>query len=116
MKTERKLHGHGADVEVVRKLRYERDKEPEGWKQVHVGGMDGISCQHLQEMMTQLVQKHWEWQKYNRKNFWHGSERTPTMYEASINIKTAFDVAKPKRIAEIVGGQDAHGRITAALS
>ena len=26
-------------------LRLEKDEEPEGWKQLHVGGIDGISCQ-----------------------------------------------------------------------
>ena len=37
------------DVEVVCGpvlfSRLAMDKEPEGWKQVHVGGIDGISCQ-----------------------------------------------------------------------
>ena len=44
-------------------LRLERESEPEGWKQLHVGGIDGISCQHLQVLMAQLLQKHWEWQE-----------------------------------------------------
>ena len=43
--------------------RLEKDKEPEETKQLQVGGIDGISCQHLQVLMTQLLQKPWEWQK-----------------------------------------------------
>ena len=43
------------------------------WKQMNVGGIEGISCQHLQVMTTQSIQKHWEWQE-DRKNVWHGSE------------------------------------------
>ena len=37
------------------------------------------------------------------------------MYLASMVIKTAFDVARPKHIAKIMGDQDVHGWITAAL-
>ena len=28
-----------------------------------MAGIDAISCQHLQVLMTQLLQKHWEWQE-----------------------------------------------------
>ena len=33
-------------------------KEPEKWKNLHVGGVDGVSCQHLQVTVTNLLQKH----------------------------------------------------------
>ena len=39
----------------------EKEKEPEAWKDLHLGGIDGISCQHFQVMMAQLLQKHWKW-------------------------------------------------------
>ena len=29
-------------------------KEPESWKKLHVGRIEGISCQHLQVIMTEL--------------------------------------------------------------
>ena len=74
-------------------------KKPGGWKQLYVGGIDGITPQQLQELM----QKHWEWQEERRKNIWHGSEERPTMYSARKDIRMAFDMA------------DAHGWITAAL-
>ena len=41
-------------------LRLEKEKEPEQWKNLHAGGVDGTSCQHLQVMVTNLLQKHWE--------------------------------------------------------
>ena len=49
-------------------------------------GIEGISCQHLQVLMTLLLQKHWMWQENKRKGVWHGSEKRPTMYLASIDI------------------------------
>ena len=35
------------------------EQEPSGRKQRHVGGIDVFSCQHLQVLMTQWLQKHW---------------------------------------------------------
>ena len=88
-----------------------------GWKPLHVEGIDGISCQHLQVMMTELLQKHWEWQEDKRNNVWFAQQQeTPTMYIASMDSKTAFDAARPQHIAKIMGDQDVHGLITAAFS
>ena len=36
-------------------LRLGTEKEPESWRQLHVGGVDGMRCQHLQVKMTQLL-------------------------------------------------------------
>ena len=46
---------------------------------------------------------------------WHGSEKRPTMYIASMDTKTASDMARPKRTARIMGAQDVHGWMTVAL-
>ena len=40
----------------------------------------------------------------------HGSEKRPMMYLASMDIKTAFDVARPT-----TGDQDVHGWITSVV-
>ena len=56
-------------------LRVEKGKEPEKWKDLHVGGLDGISCQHLQVLSTNLLQKHWEWQE----------ERNPVLRHCKYN-------------------------------
>ena len=45
----------------------------------------------------------------------HGAVVRPTMYLASLDIKTAFDEAKPKHVAKILDGHDAHGWLIAAL-
>ena len=37
-------------------LRLEKEKEPEKCEDLHVGGLDGISCQHLQVLATNLLQ------------------------------------------------------------
>ena len=46
---------------------------------------------------------------------WDGSEERPTVDLASTDIKTAFDVARPKYTANIMGDQDVHGWIAAAF-
>ena len=54
-----------AFFEVVRILYYSllgAREEPEIWKKLHVGGLNGISCQHLQGMAAHLLHTHWEWQ------------------------------------------------------
>ena len=111
---DQKIQGDRADVgdvEVVCGLcfflRLDEETEPEGWKQLHVGGVGGGGCQHLQVMMTQLLQTHWEEQGAGRKKNWQGSDKKLTIYVDSMDPKTAFDVARPK--------QDAHGWITSAL-
>ena len=77
-----KLQGNRLDVSgvgvVCDLFRLEREKESEEWKHLHVGSIDGISCQHLQVMVTQLLQKHWEWQEDTRIHCCHGTESKPT--------------------------------------
>ena len=46
---------------------------------------------------------------------WHGSVMRPTLYLASMDIKTAFDVARPEHISKIMNIHDVHGWIIAAL-
>ena len=50
-------------------------------------------------MITQLLQKHLEGQEHRRKDVWHGIDKRPTMYIASMDVKTAFDVGRLKHIA-----------------
>ena len=80
-----------------------------------MGGIEGISCQHFEVEMTNLLQKHWEWQWDRRPMIEHGSVIRPTMYLASMDIKTAFDVARPKHIARIMEEHNVRGWVIAAL-
>ena len=41
----------------------------------------------------------------------HSNVKRPTMYLANMDIKTAFDVARPKHIAKIMQDHDVHGWI-----
>ena len=82
---------------------------------MHVGGVDGISCQHLQVTMTNLLQERWEWQEERNPTLKHGSAVRPTMYLASLDIKSAFDEAKPKHVAQIMDSHNTHGWLIAAL-
>ena len=72
-------------------LRLEKAKEPVKWKNLHVGRMDGISCQHLQVLSTNLLRKHWQRQEERNPVMKHGAVVRPTMCLASLDIKTAFD-------------------------
>ena len=80
-----------------------------------MGGVDGISGQHLQVMMTNLPQKHWEWQEERSPALKHGSTVRPTKYVASLDIKTAFNEAEPKHVAQTMDSHSTHGWLIAAL-
>ena len=45
----------------------------------------------------------------------HGTVVRPTMYLASLDIKTAFDEAKPKHVAKIMDSHNTHGWLIAAF-
>ena len=45
----------------------------------------------------------------------HGTVVRPTMYLASLDIKTAFDEAKPTHVAKILETHHAHGWLIAVL-
>ena len=104
-------------VEVVR-IMYDSpsgNRELESCKKLHVGGSEGSGCRYFQVTMTNLLQKHWEWQEDRRPMIRHSSVIRPTVYLASMDIKTAFDVAGPKLIARIMEEHNVHGWIIAAL-
>ena len=96
-------------------IRLEKEIERENWKNLHVGGIEGISCKHFQVMMTHLLQKHWEWHEDRRPMMRHGSVIRPTMCWANMDIKTAFDVPRPKHIARIMEDHNVIGLIIAVL-
>ena len=96
-------------------LRLEKEKGPESWKRLHVGGIEGIICQHLQVMMTHLLLKHWEWQEGRTPMMKHGTVIRSTMCLANVDIKTAFDVARPKHRTRIMDHYDVQGWMIFAL-
>ena len=54
-----------------------------------------MNCEHMQGLLTNLLKKHWEWQENRREDLEPGKFKYETMYMASLNVKTVFDVAKP---------------------
>ena len=60
-------------------------------------------------------ERHWEWQDEKSPMMRHGSVVCPTMFLASLNIKTAFDGARPRHVAKIVESHDKHGWLIAAF-
>ena len=78
------------------------EKEPIEWMSLHVGVQRGVNCEHMQSLLTNLLQKHWEWQENRRKDLELGKFKYKTMYMASLDVKTAFDVAKPSVVSKIL--------------
>ena len=96
-------------------LHLEKEREPENCNNLHIGGVESISCQHLQVMMANLLQKHWEWQDERNPSLRHGSAVRPTMYLASLDMKTAIDETKPKHVAKILDSHATHGWLIVAF-
>ena len=80
-----------------------------------VGAERGVNCEHMQGLLTNLLQKHWEWQERRRKDLEPGKFKYKTMYIASLDVKTAFDVAKPSVVSKILSLIGTHGHVVAAL-
>ena len=79
------------------------------WKNLHVGGIEGISCQHIQVMMRKLKQKHWEWQEDRRPMIKHGSMRRPTMYLASMGHQDGLPRGETKAQCTNMEEHNVHG-------
>ena len=58
---------------------------------------------------------HWEWQEEKNSVLRHGTVVRPSKYVASLDIKTAFDDAKPKHVAQILDSHNTHGLLIAPL-
>ena len=63
--------------------------------QLHVGGIDGIRCQYLPLMMTQL-QTHWEWhgsEKETHSMFWPAwTSRRPSTWRHQSILRTLLAI------------------------
>ena len=91
------------------------DKEPIEWMSLHVGAEKGVNCEHMQGLLTNLLQKHFAWQENRRKDWEPSKFRYKTVYMASLDVKTAFDVARPSVVSKILSLIGTHGHVVAAL-
>ena len=69
----------------------------------------------LQVKMTNLLQKQWDWQEDRTPMLRPASVVRPTMYLASMDIKTTFDEARPRDVANTMEGHNTHGWFISAL-
>ena len=91
------------------------EQEPLEWMELHLGAERGVNCEYMQVLSTDLLQKHWEWQANRRKDWEPGQFKYKTMYMASLDVKTAFDVARPSVVSKILSLIGTHGHVVAAL-
>ena len=84
-------------------LRLEQEREPEIWEKLHVGGFNGIRCLHLQVMATKLTAKNLGMARRRSSRVEPRQRDKTTMSLASLDIKTAFDEARPRHVANIHG-------------
>ena len=77
-------------------------KEPSEWERLHVGAERRVKCEHLQALVTNLFQRHWEWQEDRRVDLQPGRYRYNTAFMASLDVKVAFDVAKPSVVSKVL--------------
>ena len=82
-------------------LRKEKEREPENWRRK----LPAFAV----VMMTNLLQKHWEWQEEWNPLLRHGNAVTPIMYLANLDIKTVSDETKPKHVAKFLDNHATHG-------
>ena len=49
------------------------ENEPTEWRSFHVGAERGVNCEHMQALVANIFQRHWEWQEDRRSNLQPGS-------------------------------------------
>ena len=91
------------------------EQEPVEWRKLHVGAESGVNCEHMQALVTNIFQRDSEWLEDRRIDLQPGSYRYNTAFMASLDVKTAFDVAMPSVVSKILTLTRVHGHLTAAL-
>ena len=91
------------------------EKEPIEWKGLHVGAERGVNCEHMQALVTNIFQRHWEWQEDRRVDLQRVRFRYNRAFMESLDVQTAFDVAKPAVVSKTLTLTVVHGNPTAAL-
>ena len=72
-----------------------------------------VNCEHMQALVTNIFQRHWEWQEDRRVGLEPGRFRCNTASMAGLDVKTAFDVAKPCVVSRILTLTGVHGHLAA---
>ena len=64
------------------------EKEPSEWKRLHAGAERRVHCEHMQALVTNIFQRHWEWQEDRRVDLQPVLFRYSTAFMASLDVKT----------------------------
>ena len=91
------------------------EKEPSEWKHLHVGAESGVNCEHMQALVTNMFQPHWELQEDRRVGLKPERLRYNTAFMSNLDFKTAFDVARPTVVSKILTLRGVHGHLIAAV-
>ena len=71
------------------------EKEPIEWRRLHRRRERCQMCEHMQALLTNILQSHREWQEDRRTHLEAGFFSFRPAVMASLDVKTAFDVARP---------------------
>ena len=85
-------------------------KEPIEWKGLHVRAERRLNSEHMQALETNIFQQHWEWQEDRSVDLQPGRFPYNTAFMATLDVKTAFDVAKPSVVSQIHSHLDGRPR------
>ena len=58
----------------------------------------GVKCEHMQALLTNLLQRCWEWQEDRRDACVPRFFKCQTACVASLDVPTAFDVDTPSMV------------------
>ena len=79
------------------------EKEPSEWKRLHVGAERGVNCEHMQALVTNIFQRHWEWQEDRRVDLQPGRYRYNTAFRGQLGREDGL------RCGQAISGiQDSH--------
>ena len=73
----------------------------------------GSEIINFQAWLTNILQRHWEWQEDRRTDLGPGFYRYNTAFVASLDVKTSFDVAKPSVVSRILSLTGVHDHAAA---
>ena len=91
------------------------EPEPTEWKELHVGAGRSINSEHMQALLAKMLQRHWECQEDRRVEWVLGFCKNKTAFVASLDVRTAFDVAKPSVVSRILACTGIHKHVVATL-
>ena len=77
------------------------EKEPIMWGRLHVGAEERVDCEHMQALMTNVLQWHWEWQEDHLTDLEPVFFSYKMAFTASLDLQSAFDLATPFVVSNI---------------